>query len=74
MPTATDNRSLQTMPAKKRNDVSTKVDKEVVRLAKIVAAYRGVDLNEYLSDRLRPLVESDLAKHQREQKRTDSAD
>jgi hypothetical protein len=57
------------MAKPKRNDIPAKIDQEVIRLAKIVAAYRSISLAEYLSERLRPLVESDLAKHQREEKR-----
>jgi hypothetical protein len=44
----------------KRNDVTVKVDAEVVATAKMVAASREVSLAEYLSEVLRPLVKRDL--------------
>lgn len=61
---------FQTVPTKpkpanggetpKRNDVPAKVDAEVIRIAKTVAAFRGLTLAEYLSERLRPLVNEDF--------------
>lgn len=47
--------------AKKRDDAVVKIDREVVRRARIVAASRCQGLNEYLSNRLAPLVAADLA-------------
>lgn len=44
----------------KRNDVPVKVDAEVIRVAKIAAAYKGKSLAEYLSDTLRPIVSQDV--------------
>jgi hypothetical protein len=37
-------------PMAKRNDITAKVDAEALRVARIVAAYRGLTLAEYLSD------------------------
>lgn len=50
--------------ATKRNDKVVKIDAEVIRLAGIVAAYRDMHMNEYLSDLLLPIVKADLAKEQ----------
>jgi hypothetical protein len=44
----------------KRNDVSVKVDAEVVILAKMVAAGRDQSLAEYLSETLAPIVRQHL--------------
>jgi hypothetical protein len=44
----------------KRNDVSVKVDADVVAEAKMVAASRDMSLAEYLSELIRPLVRRDL--------------
>ena len=63
---------LDPMPKPKRNDVPVKIDAEVVRVARIVAAYEETTLAEYLSERLRPLVQKDLEKHQR--RRTSDSD
>lgn len=59
-------------PMVKRNDTAAKVDAQIVRDAKIVAAYRDITLAEYLSELLRPLVARDL-KHE-QQKRMQSDD
>lgn len=48
----------------KRNDVATKIDIEVSRKVKIVAAYRNVSAAEYLSDLVAPLVARDLEAEQ----------
>jgi hypothetical protein len=48
----------------KRTDVSVKMDSDVVRIAKIVAAYRDVSLAEYLSNTLKPIVQGDLDREQ----------
>ncbi len=53
-----------TMPRQKRNDEPVKLDKEVVRVARIVAAYRGISMAEYLSTKLLDQVKDDLARHQ----------
>jgi hypothetical protein len=44
----------------RRNDVAVKVDAEVIRVAKIAAAYKGLSLAEYLSQTLRPIVSRDV--------------
>lgn len=49
----------------KRSDVTVKLDADVVRIAKIVAAYREVSVAAYLSDVLLPIVQRDLEKEQR---------
>lgn len=51
-------------PMTKRNDTAVKIDTEVVRRAKIVAAYRSQSLAEYLTARLAPFVEADLLEEQ----------
>jgi hypothetical protein len=43
----------------RRTDVAVKIDTEVVRQAKVVAAFRGISLAEYLSETLRPAVGRD---------------
>jgi hypothetical protein len=43
----------------RRDDTAVKVDTEVVRKAKVVAADRGIPLAKYLSEALRPIVEKD---------------
>jgi hypothetical protein len=47
-------------PMAKRNDIPVKLDAEVVRVARIAAAYKEMSLAEYLSERLRPLVAQDV--------------
>jgi hypothetical protein len=49
----------------RRKDVAVKIDAEVVRQAKIVAAYKDVSLAEYMSEAIRPIVERDLREHSR---------
>ena len=44
----------------RRNDVAVKIDAEVARQAKIVAAFKDVSLAEFLSEALRPIVEKEL--------------
>ena len=51
------------MAKQKRNDVAAKIDAEVIRVARIVAAYRNQTVAEYLSEKLKPLVEKDLARY-----------
>lgn len=43
-----------------RNDVAVKVGADVVKMAKHIAIDRGITLAEYLTERLRPLVEADF--------------
>lgn len=40
----------------KRDDVPVKIDREAYRLAKSVASFRGLHLNEYLSKIILPIV------------------
>ncbi|HEY7425344.1 MAG TPA: hypothetical protein VH682_14020 [Gemmataceae bacterium] len=61
------------MPAK-RVFASVKLDTEAIRLAKIVAAYRGTDMANYLSDRLLPLLRADLAQHQKDEQKQQNRD
>jgi hypothetical protein len=49
----------------RRQDTAVKVDAEVIRKAKIVAAYKDVSLAEYLSEALRPIVDRDLVDYSR---------
>lgn len=49
----------------KRNDLSVKIDAEIVRKVKIVAAYRDLSIAEYLSETLRPIVERELREFSR---------
>jgi hypothetical protein len=53
------------MARPKRNDLTVKVDAEVIRVCKIVAAYEEKTLAEWLSDTLRPLALKALERHQR---------
>lgn len=48
----------------KRNDIPVRIDVEAVRKARIVAAYRGVALNEYLSKIVHDVASADLAAEQ----------
>jgi hypothetical protein len=48
----------------KRQDMTVKLDAEVLRVAKIVAAYRGVTVADYLSELVRPLALKDLQREQ----------
>ncbi len=54
-------------PMTKRNDVPVKVDAEVIRIAKIAAAYKDMSLAEYISERLRPLVAEDVEREHAKQ-------
>jgi hypothetical protein len=42
-----------------RQDLSIKMDMEVVRKAKVVALSRNITLAQYLSDSVRPIVDKD---------------
>ena len=44
----------------KRNDVTVKVDADVVRVCKMVASSRGITLAEYISESMRPIAQNDL--------------
>lgn len=48
--------------APKRNDLVAKIDADVLKKAKLVAAHRSITLAEYLSEMLRPLVDRDVAR------------
>jgi hypothetical protein len=48
---------------------TTKVDVDLLRKARMVAIYRGVDLHEYVGGILRPVVERDYAAMIREESR-----
>jgi hypothetical protein len=53
------------MPRKpKRNDQPVKMDAEVLRIARIVAAYEDVPLAELISETLRPVLQKKLEAHQ----------
>lgn len=44
----------------KRNDVPVKMDAEVVTMAKMAAAGKGISLAEYLSESMRPIARRDM--------------
>jgi len=48
-------------PPKARNDVTVRLDSSVKRKASGVAGLLGKTLNEYLTERLGPIVDADLA-------------
>lgn len=48
-------------PATGRNDVTVRIDADVKRDADTVAARRGMDLNVFLSELLKPAVAKELA-------------
>lgn len=54
---------LEDVMAKPRGDSPVRIDREVIRTAKIVAAFEGKSLTDYLSDILRPTVENDYRRH-----------
>jgi hypothetical protein len=43
-----------------RNDLAVKMAAEIVKKAKHIAINRGITLAEYLSERIRPLVDQDF--------------
>lgn len=47
----------------KRNDLITKVDAQVLRMARLIAAYEDIPISELLSEILRPALEKRLEKH-----------
>jgi hypothetical protein len=55
-----------TMPRKKRNDITVKIDAKIHSKAKKIAAWRDVDLAEYLSELLEKPVERDWQRLRRE--------
>ncbi len=50
----------------KRNEVSVKMDAEVYRMVRTVAAWKGVNISEYLSANMAPIARRDMAKMQKE--------
>ena len=46
--------------------LSVKIDADVYRMVKTIAAWRGVAVSDYLSEIVRPIAERDLAKVTRE--------
>ena len=49
----------------KRTDLAVKIDKEVVRMARIIAAIEDVTLAELMSETLRPILQRKLDDYQR---------
>ena len=49
----------------KRDDLAVKVDKEVIRMARIISAIEDVSLAELLSETLRPIYEKKLEDYKR---------
>ncbi len=66
MATATFTHEESVAKKAKRNDVPVKLDAEVLRMARIVAAYEDVPIAELLSETLRPILVKKLEKHQKE--------
>jgi hypothetical protein len=52
--------------AKKRTDISVKIQADVYRKVRTVAAWRGVNISDYLSGIVDPVVSRDLAKINKE--------
>lgn len=50
----------------KKTLVSVKIDADTYRMVKTVAAWRGLDIAEYLTEVVRPAVRRDLAKINKE--------
>lgn len=48
--------------AKKRNDVSVRIEADLLQKARVIAAIRDVSITQYLSDVLRPSIERDFTK------------
>jgi hypothetical protein len=55
----------------KRNDVNVKLDAEVARKCKIVAAMRGIPIAEYLSEEMRPIVQRHIQQGMQDELRSD---
>jgi hypothetical protein len=58
----------------KRNKVSVKLDGDIYRLVKTIAAYRGVTIEEYLSEIVGPIAHRDWVKITREVDRANPKD
>lgn len=50
----------------RRQDLAVKIDAEIARKAKIVAAHKELSLAEYVSEVLRPVVERELLAYSRQ--------
>lgn len=61
--------SQASLAVAKRNEVSVKIDADVYRLVRTVAAWKGVNVSEYLSEIVAPVVRKDMAKMQKEASR-----
>jgi hypothetical protein len=61
--------SASSLMGKKRQDVSVKINAEVYRLVRTVAAWRGVSIAEYLSEIVAPVVRRDLKEVNRQSAR-----
>jgi hypothetical protein len=48
------------MARTRRNDVAVKMGADVVKMARHIAVDRNIPLAEYLTERIRPLVEQDF--------------
>lgn len=44
----------------KRNDVPVRIDAEVLEDVRIAAAYAGISIAEYLSEKMRPIAAQDV--------------
>jgi hypothetical protein len=55
----------------KRNDLNVKIDSEVIRQARIVAAFEEIQLAELLSEILRPIIAKRLEKHTQRNRESD---
>lgn len=60
--------------AKQRNEVSVKIDAEVYRMVRTIAAWKGVNISEYLSEIVRPIARRDMAKVNKEASKDDRQD
>jgi hypothetical protein len=49
----------------KRDDLAVKIDKEVVRMARILAAIEDTTIAELMSETLRPILQKKLDEHKR---------
>lgn len=54
---ATDHMADKAKP--KRDDKAAKIARDLVRKAKFIADTKGISIAEYLSDKLRPIIERD---------------
>ncbi len=54
------------VPVTKRNEVSVKIDADVYRVVRTVAAWKGLNVSEYLSAIVEPIARKDMAKMHKE--------